>query len=87
MVDAYQTISHTPQEATRYSDRFLKPVVTTKLHAKDLNPAFFPPDLWDAYFNPKKRKGEYLSQCCYLLTDAPVVISEESQGARSLEPG
>ncbi|KAF8761686.1 DNA-directed RNA polymerase III subunit Rpc31 [Rhizoctonia solani] len=45
-------------EQTRYSDKFLKSTVPIKLQAKDLNPAFFPPDLWDAYFNPKKRKAK-----------------------------
>ncbi|KAJ1310874.1 hypothetical protein OPQ81_009391 [Rhizoctonia solani] len=46
------------EEETRYSDKFLKSTTSIKLQAKDLNPAFFPPELWDAYFNPKKRKAK-----------------------------
>ncbi|KAF8609426.1 hypothetical protein BDV93DRAFT_518249 [Ceratobasidium sp. AG-I] len=57
------------EEPTRYSDKFLKPTVTTKLHAKDLNQAFFPPDLWDAYFNPKKRKAKKAKERARLNLD------------------
>ncbi|QRV76784.1 DNA-directed RNA polymerase III subunit RPC31 [Ceratobasidium sp. AG-Ba] len=57
------------EEESRYSDRFLRPAAPPKLQAKDLNPAFFPPDLWDAYFNPKKRKAKKAKERARLNLD------------------
>ncbi|KZS87277.1 hypothetical protein SISNIDRAFT_419887 [Sistotremastrum niveocremeum HHB9708] len=41
----------------RYSDKY-RPIATAQptLKRKDLNPSFFPPDLFDAHFNPRKKR-------------------------------
>ena len=49
-------------ELERYSDRY-RPSLKSRpvLKRKDLNPAFFPPDIFEDYFNPRrKRKGASL---------------------------
>jgi len=50
-------------ELPRYSDKY-RPSVEAQptLKRKDLNEAFFPPAIFDMYFNPKKkRKGVHIS--------------------------
>lgn len=47
-------------ELERYSDRY-RPSLASQpaLKRKDLNPAFFPPEIFEDYFNPRrKRKGK-----------------------------
>ncbi|KAG8754046.1 hypothetical protein FRC12_011330 [Ceratobasidium sp. 428] len=73
------------EEATRYSDKFLKPTVPPKLQAKDLNPAFFPPDLWDAYFNPKKRKAKKAKERARVNLDN--IEAEDGKEAKNSEKG
>jgi len=79
-------------EQTRYSDKFLKSTMSAKLQAKGLNQAFFPPDLWDAYFNPKKHKAKKAKERARLNLDNLEVeegkendASEKASGASSDE--
>ena len=42
----------------RYSDKYRPTAVARpSLKRQDLNAAFFPPEIFEGYFNPKKRKG------------------------------
>ncbi|KAG8983952.1 hypothetical protein FRB90_005638 [Tulasnella sp. 427] len=52
----YLTEAKKADELERYSDRF-RPTARTRpvLRPADLNKEFFPPTIWDAYFNPRKR--------------------------------
>jgi len=44
-------------ELPRYSDKYRPQAFSQPtLKKKDLNPDFFPPDLYDSYFNPRKKK-------------------------------
>ncbi|KAH0581362.1 hypothetical protein H2248_012453 [Termitomyces sp. 'cryptogamus'] len=55
---AYYVVEKTKSsELPRYSDKY-RPSVTAQptLKRKDLNEAFFPPGIFDSYFNPKKRR-------------------------------
>ncbi|KDN46012.1 hypothetical protein RSAG8_04519, partial [Rhizoctonia solani AG-8 WAC10335] len=69
------------EDSTRYSDKFLKSTAPIKLQAKDLNPAFFPPDLWDAYFNPKKRKAKKAKERARLNLDNLEANEEDEEGS------
>ncbi|KZV92656.1 hypothetical protein EXIGLDRAFT_740282 [Exidia glandulosa HHB12029] len=48
-------------ELPRYSDKYRTEANRPRLRKDDLNPAFFPPEVFDAYFNPKKRKRKSLA--------------------------
>jgi len=46
-------------ELPKYSDKYRPSVATQpKLKRQDLNPAFFPTEILEGYFNPKKIKGK-----------------------------
>lgn len=48
-----------PPELPRYSDKYRLTANThPKLKESDLNRPFFPPQIWDIYFNPKKRRKD-----------------------------
>ncbi|KAB5593879.1 DNA-directed RNA polymerase III subunit rpc31 [Ceratobasidium theobromae] len=78
----YIVESHKKDDEPRYSDKFLKSTASVKLQAKDLNPTFFPPDLWDAYFNPKKRKAKAAKERARLnLDNLEVEEGKEEEGS------
>ena len=65
-------------ELPRYSDKY-RPSVEAQptLKRKDLNEAFFPPAIFDMYFNPKKkRKGVHFSLLVLPDLGSLVVLAE-----------
>lgn len=49
-IHAFLTIRWT--DFVRYSDKY-RPAVHAQLKESDLDPNFFPPDIWQRYFHPK----------------------------------
>lgn len=44
-------------DLSRYSDKYRpSPAAQATLKRKDLHQAFFPPEIYEGYFNPKRKK-------------------------------
>jgi len=53
----------TSTELPRYSDKYRpQEAAQPTLKKKDLNPDFFPPALFEAFFNPRKKQGVHLAK-------------------------
>ncbi|EJD51140.1 hypothetical protein AURDEDRAFT_181932 [Auricularia subglabra TFB-10046 SS5] len=52
----YIVETHKSTELPRYSDKYRTEAHRPSLRREDLNADFFPPEVFESYFNPKKRK-------------------------------
>jgi len=78
---AYYIVESTKtDELPRYSDKYRpSPATQPTLKRKDLNQSFFPPEIYEGYFNPKKKKVQKKSSTKRLNLDEMAEDGDEDQ--------